>query len=446
MRKKYLLLSVLIFSMLFMNSCGKLKSIETEAAISETKNVPAFQVINKPSSDLESLSINYIYNNDYNISVKYPSTPHKNLNSIVEEMVYSYINEHKQDLSIDFETIKYSDTYVSFKFNIEYFLEDKNKFSIIKTFTFDLDSGRNILLKDIFKSEVDYLQLLSKKIPIDILANYTIIDEDSFDCFAVNEKNLMIYFHPDKSIVDSEVIGNTELFEIPLEDICNELVFPFDTIEKSIEETEVKVEKEEKLIAITFDDGPNPLTTPVLLDGLAERNVKATFFMLGTCAEKNSEIVKRMYADGHDIGNHSYSHKNLPKIPNSDAKIQYDKPNEILNSIIGTNSTLFRPPYGHYNQSIKEFIDTPIILWNIDPEDWKYKDADGISKHIVDRAKDGDIILLHDIYATSVEAAFKVIDTLQEQGFKFVTVDELIRRDGKEPELAEVFMNKSIQK
>lgn len=439
MKKKYLLLSVFIFSMLFISSCGKLKSIETGAAINETKNTPVFQVINKPSSELESVSINYIYDNDYNLSVEYPSTSYKELNTMVEEMVYSYINEHKQDLSIDFETIKYNDIYVSFKFNIEYFSEDKVKVSTIKAFTFDLENGKNILLRDIFKPEVDYLKLLSPKIPVDILSNQTVINEASFDCFALNKENLMIYFHPDKSIVDSEVIGNTELFEVPLKDIYNELAPPFGTIEKP-------VEKEEKLIALTFDDGPNPLTTPILLDGLAQRNVKATFFMLGMCIENNQEIVKRMYKEGHDIGNHSYSHKNLPKIKNADAKVQYNKPNEILNSIIGTGSTLFRPPYGNYNQSIKEFITTPIILWNIDPEDWKYKDADGISKHIVDRARDGDIILLHDIYATSVEAAFKVIDTLQEQGFKFVTVDELIRRNGEKPEATQVFMNKSIQK
>lgn len=199
-----------------------------------------------------------------------------------------------------------------------------------------------------------------------------------------------------------------------------------------------------KIVALTFDDGPNPLTTPKLLDGLAQRNIKATFFLLGSCIEENKDIIKRMYNEGHNIGNHSYSHKNLIALDLQTAKMEYNQTNEILNSIIGTSSIAFRPPYGNYNETIQSFISTPLVLWDIDPLDWKDKDSNKIANHIIQRAKDGDIILLHDIYQTSVDAAFKVIDTLEQRGFNFVTINELLTRNGVEPHAGEVFrfMNK----
>lgn len=241
---------------------------------------------------------------------------------------------------------------------------------------------------------------------------------------------------------------NIKLTSINYRDI-NNIIKQFEaTQDKSIytqkAEVQVCLNSYNKIVALTFDDGPNPLTTPKLLDGLAQRNIKATFFLLGSCIEENKDIIKRMYNEGHNIGNHSYSHKNLLALDIQSAKMEYSQTNEILNSIIGTSSIAFRPPYGNYNETIQSFINTPLVLWDIDPLDWKDKDSDRIANHIIQKAKDGDIILLHDIYQTSVDAAFKVIDTLEQRGFHFVTINELLTRNGVEPHAGEVFrfMNK----
>lgn len=399
----------------------------------EVKDLQTLHVVNTPSDNYNNFTENSIFveNEFYTIDVKYPCTSFENLNKITENLIYPYIDNFRQQidskaentykLSIQYETIKYSDDMFNFKFDI-YDFRDTESFNI-ETVTFDLSTGEQILLENIFKPEIDYVNIISQKVPLEILAKNPILTKSKLSHFTVDKQNLTIYTQINSNDIQS--------FKVPFNSVFNNLQSSF--ISK------IENNENQKLIAITFDDGPSGVTTPVLLDGLKERNVKATFFMLGTGIEKYPDVVKRIYSEGHGIGNHSYGHKNLVKLDIEAAKVQYNAPNELLNSIVGTHSTVFRPPYGNYNDNIKSMMDTPIILWDIDPYDWKYKDADKIANHIIENAQDGDIILLHDIYSTSVQAAFKVIDTLHQQGFKFVTVDELIRRNGNEPNAGEVF-------
>ena len=194
-----------------------------------------------------------------------------------------------------------------------------------------------------------------------------------------------------------------------------------------------------KLIAITFDDGPGAYTEE-LLDALAERGVKATFFLVGSNAKRYPELLERMVAEGPPIGNHSYNHENLAKL--STAKIQETLANcrVYLAAAGGEDVTYYiRPPYGSVNSTVKAAVDAPLINWSVDPEDWKYRNTDTVVNNIMSATKDGDIILLHDIYKTSVDAAKIVIDRLQAKGFEFVTVSELFRRRGIEPEAGKVY-------
>lgn len=429
MKRIYIIIPIILFCMIYLSSCGKPKQSEAADKQSVQTFIPSFQVLNTPDSNFEFLSVNTIYeaNDKFKVDVRYPSTASEVVNNDIDNLIYSYIDNYKQrlinseeliNLNINYDIIEHSDSIISFKFNITDLVNSK---SDIKVLTFDLDNQKLLTLGDIFKADLDYISVISKKIPIDILSRHIIINEDLFE-FAMDKENLILYLKSNEDI-------NIDSFEIHLKDIINDLSALI-TLNKDLEN--------KKLIALTFDDGPNPLTTPILLDGLAERNIKATFFMLGSRIEQNPDIIKRIYQDGHCIGNHSYSHKNLVKLDETNAKYEYGRPNEILTSIIGTGSTVFRPPYGNINDSIKSFVDTPVILWNIDPYDWKYKNSDTIANHIIERAKDGDIILLHDIYQTSVEAALKVIDDLIQKDFEFVTIDELIRRNGNEPAIGKV--------
>lgn len=178
-------------------------------------------------------------------------------------------------------------------------------------------------------------------------------------------------------------------------------------------------------IALTFDDGPHPQYTPKLLDGLRKRGIKVTFFVIGESAERYPDIIKQAFLDGHEIGNHTYSHVQLTCITKEKAIDEIEKTNRIISDSCGAIPRYIRPPYGSYNQRLKEETALTPVLWTVDPRDWSVLNTEKVVSHVTNRVKNGDIILLHDIFDTSVEAAFQIIDTLTEQGYEFVTIDEL---------------------
>jgi len=186
--------------------------------------------------------------------------------------------------------------------------------------------------------------------------------------------------------------------------------------------------EEPPLIALTFDDGPRRSTTLDLLDGLAFRGVRATFFLIGEQVPGNEDILRRMDAEGHQLGIHSYDHVVLSGLNNTDFSAQVDRSRTVLKGAVGHNDFLLRPPYGMVDSGVKKRSGCPIILWSIDPTDWDDKDTARIVEHVVSRARDGDIILLHDIYPTSVQAALEIVDRLHQKGFLFVTVEELAQQ------------------
>lgn len=198
---------------------------------------------------------------------------------------------------------------------------------------------------------------------------------------------------------------------------------------------------EERLIAITFDDGPRRSTTTRLLDGLAERGVQATFFLIGEQVEGNEDVLKRMDDEGHQIGIHTYDHVKLTGLNKTDFDAQVDRTRSILKGVLGHNDFLLRPPYGMTDNGVKTWAGCPIILWSIDPEDWKDQNAPREVRQIVSEAKDGDIILMHDIFSASVDAALQVIDQLHARGFLFCTIDELYAARHIDLEPGEVYWN-----
>ena len=182
---------------------------------------------------------------------------------------------------------------------------------------------------------------------------------------------------------------------------------------------------EPKLVALTFDDGPRRSTTEKLLDGLAQRGAQATFFVIGEQVPGNEDLLRRMDAQGHQIGIHTYDHVMLTGLNGADFSAQVDRTRTVLKNALGHNDFLLRPPYGRVDAGVERRAGCPIILWSVDPEDWNDKNTDRIVEQVVSQTRDGDIILLHDIYPTSVEAALRIVDELHQKGFYFVTVDEL---------------------
>ena len=179
-------------------------------------------------------------------------------------------------------------------------------------------------------------------------------------------------------------------------------------------------------IALTFDDGPSAAWTPALLDGLKERGVKATFFLIGENADKNPEIVKRMAEEGHLIGNHTYHHVELTKVSENEARLELADTSAAIVRITGKEPEYMRPPFGAWQRKLEQEIRMLPVLWTIDPLDWTTENQDEIVNKVVTEAEENDIILLHDCYKSSVEAGLRIVDILQEEGFVFVTVDELL--------------------
>ena len=178
-------------------------------------------------------------------------------------------------------------------------------------------------------------------------------------------------------------------------------------------------------VAITFDDGPSTVYTKILLDGLKERGVKATFFLTGQEIQYSKDVVKRMAKEGHIIGNHTYSHVDLKKTNYKKAIKEIEDTNNAIKEITGKKPKYIRPPYGDWDERIFKETDMSIVLWSVDPEDWKDQNASIVARRVIKNTTDGDVILLHDIFKTSVNAAFIIIDKLQSQGYEFVTIDKL---------------------
>lgn len=196
--------------------------------------------------------------------------------------------------------------------------------------------------------------------------------------------------------------------------------------EEKAEEKEEKEEKQRKKVALTFDDGPHVKYTMELLDGLKERNVKATFFVVGKNAEEYPDVIKRMGEDGHLIGNHTYSHVQLNKLKDETACEEITKTSDVIKELTGSPTEYIRPPFGEWNASLECEIELIPVLWDIDPLDWKIMNAAAVTKKVVTKVEENDIILLHDCYQSSVDAAFRIVDELTKEGYEFVTVEDLI--------------------
>lgn len=208
--------------------------------------------------------------------------------------------------------------------------------------------------------------------------------------------------------------------------------YEYDIIENKV------IDKEQKLIALTFDDGPSYNTNKVI-DVLEKYNAKATFFVLGSKIKGNEYILKRLEETGNEIGNHTYNHLLLTKYEEEKIEEEINKTSNLIFEVTGKYPTLLRTSYGSVNNKIKKLANMPIIIWDIDTLDWKYHNSKKIAGRVITKAKDGDIVLMHDIYSATANALNTIIPTLQERGYNFVTVSELFYYKGINLEKGKVY-------
>ena len=203
--------------------------------------------------------------------------------------------------------------------------------------------------------------------------------------------------------------------------------------DRKIDNTYTRIKTSEKVIAITFDDGPHGQNTPRLLDMLKKRNIKATFYVVGNMVTYNPQILRRMIAEGHEIGNHTVSHGNLARMSNSALRTELQKAHDQILKETGIEPRTMRPPGGAITRDQKQFMleefGYPTILWSVDPMDWKKPGPSVVTRRLLDGAAPGGILLVHDLHKATVDAMPATLDGLLAQGYRFVTVTELIAMD-----------------
>lgn len=185
-----------------------------------------------------------------------------------------------------------------------------------------------------------------------------------------------------------------------------------------------KIDKNKKMVALTYDDGPS-IYTPRILKTLKENNSVATFFVVGNRVPMYSDTVKKAYGMGCEIGNHTYEHKILTRADAAGIRNQVSRTNVAVKKITGTAPIVMRPPGGAVNNMVKSQIGMPMILWSIDTLDWRTRNAASTKTAVLDHVKDGDIVLMHDLYEATANASTTIIPTLVERGYQLVTVSEL---------------------
>jgi peptidoglycan/xylan/chitin deacetylase (PgdA/CDA1 family) len=422
---------------------------------------------------------------DQTIAVHYPNTGHKKIDAILSEFALNRVELFRQDtaniklaneevwpyeLHIDYEIVYETSRHLSLIFKESKYLGGAQPSTAMYTYNFNLEQGRQLSLKDLFKGSSAYLEILSQYVRESLIENHvlniTLDDawvikgsqplESNFKHFVIKENSLIILF--EKYQIGSAFIGepfleipfevftaHIELKEVTLSEPSREMTSSettestiniepntVETVETTTSElfsTDEKViapELNRKKIAITFEDGPHPIYTPLILDTLKSRNKVATFFVMGNRADEYPDLVKRIYAEGHLLGNHSWSHAQLTRLSNEYILYQIEHTNETIAELTGFTPFIYRPPYGIYNENVISTAGMPAILWSIDPLDLKFDDSAYITNYVLDHAFDGAIVLLRDTNHNTTQAFSAILDGLIKEGFDIVTVDELL--------------------
>ena len=412
------------------------------------------------------------------ISVHYPTTIYDKVNAILSDFALNRIELFRQEtaslsqlsnvnwpyeLHLDYEIKYQSSRHLSLVFYESKYLSGLKPTSTVYTYTFNVSQQRLLSLKDFFDSNTDYLGFLSQHVSTvllndPIVGNALAVDwvttgtsplDANFKHFFLENDTLTFIF--EKNQVGAEILGDLTV-SIPFEVLASNVAFKdseslvsqattetettepesaseVTSQEASEEATEVVSEpptEHTKKIAITFEDGPHPLYTPLILDTLSSRNTEATFFLMGIRAKEYDELTHRIFDEGHLIGSHTWSHPQLTRL-NADAlQNQMALASTSITEITGFTPFLYRPPYGIYNESVLTTGDMPAILWSIDPQDLIYKDSAYITNYVLDHAFDGAIILLRDTNPYTTQSLGNIIDGLEDKGFEIVTVDTLL--------------------
>lgn len=394
---------------------------------------------------------------NYTLKIDYPVLANATIEEEVKEFITTKkeeflktaeslgeITETKLDLSITY-TLNSLFDYQALHVNVYTYTGGAHYIKEEKSYYFHPETGEKVDITNFLNENkleelsnlayyytLKYYQDNNREYDEDWIKEGTSAKKENFTNFNFNENGLELFF---------------ALYQVgPHSDGEIKIEIPEEKLEGIVKEEYLSIEKEpiqvtnpskrdlskfegKKLLAFTFDDGPSDAPTNKLLDNLDKYDGRVTFFVLGSRVNTYQNSLKRAYEMGNLIGSHTYSHLNLFKLGDYDIMKEINNTNDAIESIIGIRPDKLRAPYGNTNEHIREISNMYSILWDIDTEDWKYKDAEKIKDNIVSHAHDGAIILLHDIYMTSVEGALLAMEELKDE-YAFVTIDEMIELKG----------------
>lgn len=409
---------------------------------------------------------------NYTLKIDYPIFHIKK----VDDLVVRYV-KNKQDEFID--TVKKIDYKITAKYDFILNVSFNNYKDIIdiKMNTFSYTGGAHYVRDD---STYHYNKRTNKFMQLsDFFIDYASFEKIDDLAYAylmkLNEKELRYNFNETwvrKGIASDNINYEHFMFkdsglEIlfppyqigPWSDGEIKIVIPYDKLNELLKEeyrgeaSQVKEEvlvpeirnlekyADKKLIAFTFDDGPNTRTTNILLDNLEKYDARVTFFVLGSRIDNHAEVLKRAFLQGNQIGSHTYNHKNLTLLSDKEILAEINDTNAKIKEITGEIPILIRPPYGSTNAKIKQLSNLSTVLWNVDTLDWKYRNKEKVFEEILNNAHDGAIILLHDIYDSSVEGAIMAMEELSKEGYAFVTISEMATLKNRNLNNQETYFN-----
>lgn len=394
--------------------------------------------------------------------ISYPTIPDKQIADSIKQYITEKIDGYNHrildeeipktqetELNISYSITHYSKQTISILFDSYEYLSGAHGISSIDSKTFDLETHKQLTLKDLFKEDSDYLSLLSKisynelkknkeiAINKELLQEGTAPIETNFQHFALLNDSILFYFPPYQVAAGALGVQELAIKKELLEDMLLTTYKQEENNQNRLEEappknivTELpdiaKIDPTKKVIALTFDDGPSNKPTSKILDALKKYKGHATFFVLGQRVQYYPEIVHRAIKEGHEIGNHTWDHPLLTKATKEKAKKEIEDTDQLIKELTGYDTSLIRPPYGAISEELKKEQEKEIVLWTIDPQDWKYHNKNKIVKKVMTEAKDESIILMHDIYDISADAAVEIIKQLTEDNYQLVTVSQLL--------------------
>lgn len=385
------------------------------------------------------------YEEKYLINITYPKTRIETLDAQIENVLKetkaSYLKQvadfsgsQKAELNIDYQSYVKDERYLSIKLDMFESLNENKE--TIQTLVYDQKEEAFMHLDDLFDEEgikeiaaqaKNYFQKTRpEECGSKAFSLYSAGTIQNYDTFVLRKDAIVFYFQ------EGTLFDQSAVFELRYDDIqkhtklASEELQVFVPYEDILNEPVKNIDPNQPMIALTFDDGPTKKYTTAILDALKENQASATFFVLGSRASDFPEILQRMILEGNEIGNHTYSHKQLTTLSKENIEEEITHTQESIHDVTNQYPNMIRPPYGSKNEDVMQCAEgKKIVTWSLDTEDWRSRNTETIVNKVLKQVKDGDIILMHDLYASTAEAAIILIPKLKDMGYQLVTVSEL---------------------